>query len=97
MSFEVKQKTISDKILNLVTKHPSAVSDYRKLIQYFWYYEDGLASYIPIERLERLSQPESISRAFRRLVADGKIVYDEETKRYRVAQEINYKNYYGGK
>lgn len=37
MSFEVKQKTIADKILNLVTKHPSAVSDYRKLIQYLNY------------------------------------------------------------
>lgn len=95
MSFEKKQDTIRQKVLDLVKKHPTAITDYRKLIQYYWYYMDGLNVYVPMEKLEKLTQPESISRALRKLVEEGDVVVDPATKTMRANEQANFRKYYG--
>jgi len=95
--FSRKQGTISDSIIWLVKNHPDVTEDYRKLFIYYWYYLDGLNLFVPKNLLMGLTQPESIGRAFRKLVADGHIVVDEKTKRARLAEEQNFRRYYGPK
>ena len=92
--FTERHNTISDNVIWLIKKHPNAINDYRKLIQYYWYYIDGLKVFIPMNILERLTQPESIGRAYRKLVADGYIIVDEKTKFSRLREEENYRSYY---
>ena len=92
--FSQEHNTITDNIIWLVKKYPSAAGDYRKLIQYYWYYVNGLKVFIPLNILEGLTQPESIGRAFRKLVADGFIVVDDKTRKARLQEEENFRSYY---
>jgi len=94
-SFAKRQGTISDNIIWLAKNHPDVLSDYRKLFVYYWYYIDGLNMFVPKNILRGLSQPESIGRAYRKLVAEGYIVVDEKTKKARLQEEENFRFYYG--
>jgi len=95
--FAKKQGTVSDNIIKLVKEHPTVTNDYRKLQWYYWFFIDGLVDYLPMERMMNLTQPESIGRAFRKLVEQGYIIVDEKTKKARLKEEENYRRYYGGK
>ena len=96
-SFAKRQGTIADNIIWLAKNHPSVIQDYRKLIQYYWYYIDGLKVFIPLNIIEGLTQPESVGRAFRKLKSEGYIVEDDKTKRLRLQSEENFREYYGRK
>ena len=93
-SFGKRQGTIADNIIWLAQKYPSVLSDYRKLIQYYWYYINNLNVFVPMNILEGLAQPESIGRAFRKLVADGVLIVDDTTKKVRLQEQQNYHDYY---
>ena len=94
MSFRKQHDTIRQKILELAAKYPAVVTDYRKLIQYFWFYMDHMERFVPLEVLENLTQPESITRAFRKLVEDGEIVVPVDVKGERSKQEKLFRDHY---
>lgn len=48
-----------------------------------------------MEVLERLTQPESVTRAYRKLVEKGIVDPDAKVKFARNIQRENYKKYYG--
>lgn len=95
--FAKQQNTIAQNIIKLIQKHPSAAYDYRKLDQYYHYYIDGLDEFIPLQKLENCTQPESINRAFRKLVEEGKIELPKEFKESRNQQEKRFRDFYGKK
>lgn len=93
-NFSAKHRLISENVVKIVREHPSTISDYRKLLQYYWYYIDGLKNFVPLDELERITQPESISRAFRKLVEQGVIIMDEKTKMARINEEKKFRSHY---
>lgn len=93
--FAEKQDRIKDKVIQLCREHPEAKSDYRTLLQYYWYYVDGLKAYIPREVLAMLTQPESVTRAFRKAVENGEIVLDAHEQVKRHTEEHKYREHYG--
>lgn len=93
--FEKKHTKIRDHVKELCKKHPSVVGDYRKLVQYYWYYIDGLPNFIPLELLERLTPPESITRAFRKAIELGEVEPTDELRLRRDDEEQKYRKYYG--
>ena len=95
--FDDSQECIRDKVVKLCQAHPEAKKDYRTLLQYFWYYEDGLKQYVPKEVLAKLTQPESVTRAFRKAVEEKRIVLDEDVKKSRSEKEKQFHSYYGKK
>jgi hypothetical protein len=94
-NFSKRHATICENVKMLVEAHPEVKSDYRLLIQYYHYYIDGLAKYVPLTVLKQLTQPESISRAYRRLVADKAVKPDPLTNGARRREQKLYKTYYG--
>lgn len=92
--FVEKHNSIADNILKLAKEHPCVIQDYRKLVQFYWYYFDDLKVFIPLEVLEKITQPESIGRSFRKLKADGFIIEDEKTHKWRLRSEDEYRSYY---
>lgn len=94
-NFNAEQTTIRTKVIKLCQQHPEAKKDYRTLLQYFWYYEDGLKQYVPREVLAQLTQPESITRAFRKAVEEGALVLDVADTVKRDEQQKLFHNYYG--
>jgi hypothetical protein len=93
MNFVKKHRKIADNILELAKKYPAVIRDYRKLVQYYWHYIDG-GPFIPYEILTRLTQPESISRAFRKLVEEKLINVPVQTRIGRDLQEDEYRRHY---
>jgi len=96
-SFTRRHTTIAQNIVNLVKDHPAVKEDYRKLIQYYWYYVDGMKNFVPLDVLKKLTQPQSIGRAFRKLIEEGRISIPEKTKQKRWDEETKYRNHYGGR
>ena len=95
VDFNRKQDTIRVKVKELCISHPEVIDDYRKLIQYYHYYVDGFRMFVPMEVLEKLTQPESITRAYRKLVEKGDVDPTAKVKFARNVQRENYKKYYG--
>ena len=92
--FAKKHNTIKDNLLWLCRKHPSVMVDYRRLVQYYWYYVNDLKVFIPIEQLNKLTNPESIGRAFRKLVEEGELVVPSPVLDARSEEEAKYRRYY---
>lgn len=95
VDFNKKHDLIIDKVKELCERHPEVIGDYRKLIQYYHYYVDGFKMFVPMEVLEKLTQPESVTRAYRKLVEKGIVDPDAKVKFTRNIQRENYKKYYG--
>lgn len=93
-NFEKKHTHIRDNVKDICAKYPSTVGDYRKLVQYYWYYVDGLKNFIPLELLEKITQPESITRAFRKAIELGEIEPTDEQRLRRDDEEQRYRKYY---
>lgn len=94
-TFASARRTIRANLRELIKKHPSVKNDYRKLVQYYWYYVDGMHNFVPMNILEGLSQPESISREFRRMVEDGEVKPGPKVSRSRAEEEERYREHYG--
>lgn len=95
--FDNKQDSIRANVIAVCTQYPSAKEDYRKLLQLYWYYIDGLKNYVPFDVLEKLTQPESICRAFRKAVEEGTIDLKTTIEVVRRKQEKQYRTYYDPK
>ena len=93
--FAKKHGKIRKNIIQLARQHPTVLSDYRKLVQYYWHYIDGLPIFIPLEVLEKLTNPESIGRAFRKAVELGELEVPEGVGGARGDEERKYRGYYG--
>ena len=95
-AFEQKHQTIKENVKALCMEHPSVKSDYRKLVHYYWFYVQGLKNFIPLETLEKLTSPESITRAFRKLCEeDPSFCPPERVKSAREEEQERYRRYYG--
>lgn len=95
-AFDERHATIKENLKKLLTEHPDAKDDYRKLVQYFWYYIDGLANFIPLEYLLKLTNPESIDRAFRKLKEeDPTFRSTKKIEEARAREEDYYRTHYG--
>lgn len=89
--------TIRKNLIALCREHPEVATDYRKLVQYYWYYVDGFAPFIEWSLFSRLTNPESINRAFRDLAKEGTIWVPPEVKQRRQARQDAMRRYYGGR
>lgn len=95
--FEKKQKSIADNVKRLIAEHPEIKEDYRLLIHYYHYYIDGLKSFVPLSALRSTTQPESISRAFRKLAAEGEVKLIAEVQAARRIEERAFRKYYNAR
>ena len=94
--FAEEHTSIRANVIQLCKDHPSVKVDYRKLLIYYWYYIDDLGAHIPMFILEGITQPESISRAFRKAVADRVIDVPQSTFTRRTEEEALYSAFYRG-
>ena len=98
----VKQHERERLVEQVVKKHPECLDSYRNLLIWYWHDVDGALKYDPATatfslatyNIYRLSSPEAISRAFRRLVEAKVVKVREETERGRRVNEEDMKLYH---
>jgi len=97
----VKQRvTIKENVEWLIEKYPYVKNDYRKLLQMYWFHIDGLKRFIPFEELQKMTQPESITRAFREIANIKRKKFAQPTEivqEARAIQEQQFHTYYSDK
>lgn len=74
---------------------PSAATEYRKLIILYWEHIDGANVYVQENHIERLTSPESISRALRSLISLEIVKLGIDSKQIRAEKEEDYRGHYG--
>jgi hypothetical protein len=98
--FTSDRLTVKQKVYRLVQRFPYLKDDYNKLILWFWRYYDnsekifnsnGMAEF---NKIHTLTPAESITRAFRELVENGRIKLEFNTADVRSEFEIKYHHYY---
>jgi len=105
LNFERRQYDTTKNVLWLCRNHPSAKTSYKALLFLYWEWIDGLMQrdpstqicFIHEKDILKLTPPESITRAFRKLVEEGRIELTEEERARRGALEAEYRGYYGGR
>ncbi len=98
--FVQKRSTIKENVEWLIQKFPFVKNDYRKLLQMYWWHIDGLKRFIPFEELQKMTQPESITRAFREISNIRKKSFTQPipiVQEARQIEEQNYHTYYSRK
>lgn len=83
----------------VVKKHPECLDSYRNLLIWYWVEVDKAIKYDPHTatfslatwNIYRLSSPEAISRALRRLIESKRIVIDKENRVWRDREERHYR------
>jgi hypothetical protein len=85
----VNHKNLGKNILELAKVFPDVKSSYSKLVMYYWTFFEDCNS---MGSIQYCTSPESITRAFRKLVENGLILVPAETKANREAAAKNYKN-----
>lgn len=96
--FSQKRRTIKENVEWLIQKFPFTKNDYRKLLQMYWYHVDNLKRFIPFEELEKMTQPESITRAFRELSSMRRIPRPHPiVQEARAIEQEHYQEYFGRK
>ena len=98
----VKQHERERFVEQVVKKHPECLDSYRNLLIWYWHDVDGALKYDPttatfslaIYNIYRLSSPEAISRAFRRLVEAKVVKVRTETERGRRVNEEDMRLYH---
>ena len=95
--FAEKRKTVKANVIEILERFPSARSDYRKLVHFYWYHIDGLKNFVPMDRLESLTPPESITRACREIQNKrGMLRPTLVAVQARDVEEQQYEEYYAG-
>lgn len=93
--FAKERDTLHENVKALLTRFPECRDNYAYLVNFFWYYVDGLHRFIPREVLKDLTSPESITRAYRKIVENNPHLQPSpETRRQRDAQLSRYARYY---
>ena len=98
----VKQHERERLVEQVVRKHPECLDQYRALILWYWTDVDRAFKFNPLTatfsikawNLYRLTSPEAISRAFRRLVEAKVVKVREETERGRRLNEEDMRNFH---
>jgi hypothetical protein len=80
---------IADNVLNLVKGYPEAVRSNMALVYTYWCIYDNVTA---ISDVLTATPGESITRAFRKLVSDGRIVLPEDIKKSRMGLERRYRD-----
>jgi hypothetical protein len=84
-------------------RYPTAVGDYRRLVNYFWKYVSKFTTEcehchkettVWVKDFDRLASPECITRAYRKLVEKGKIREPPEVKAAKRKQAERHRRYW---
>jgi hypothetical protein len=84
-------KKVRDNVLSLVTKYPRLKNNYNLLVTSYWYVYDGARTF---NDSAKSTSAETITRAFRRLVADDLIQVVKLVKEKRDESEKHFKKEY---
>ena len=96
--FAKQRETIQANVKAILERFPECREDYRFLVNYYWYYVDGLHRFIPKEVLRSLTTPESITRSYRKVVTlNPNLQPSAKTRKQRDVQLSRYARYYSPK
>jgi hypothetical protein len=87
--FTIKKATIKRNVEWLLENYPNTRNNYNLLVQYYHFYIDGLKNFIPMEELMKMTQVESITRAFRELSSHPIFTCDDCKRRFKTAEIAN--------
>jgi hypothetical protein len=98
----VKQHERERQVEQVVKKHPECLDSYRNLLIWYWHDVDGALKYDPATatfslatwNISRLSSPEAITRALRRLIEAKVVAIRAETERGRRLNEEDMRNFH---
>ena len=100
--FAKERATIQANVQAILERFPECKENYAVLVAYYHYYVDNLQRWIPLQVLQELTSPESITRAFRKVVSDNpslqpsaktRLQRDQQLERYRRYYTEGEKNY----
>lgn len=93
--FAKERETLHNNVKALLERFPDSRDSYQVLVNFYWYYIDGLHRFIPREVLKDLTSPESITRAYRKVVTQHPHLQPSaKTRRQRDEQLERYRRYY---
>ena len=96
--FAKERDTIQANVKAILERFPECREDYRFLVNYYWYYIDKLNRFIPKEVLRELTPPESVTRAYRKVVSlNLSLQPSAKTRHQRDIQLERYRKYYSPK
>ena len=102
VDFAAKQRRVEDGVLKCVNYDGACLNDYRRLVLQYWTIVDGAAFYDPERRMfcvynwnvHRLTSPESISRALRKLIEHRVVALGADTREHRDAAREEFRGYH---
>jgi len=86
--FAKERDTLQANVKALLERFPESRDSYQILVNFFWYYVDGLHRFIPREVLKDLTSPESITRAYRKVVTDNPSLQPSAKTRLQRDQQL---------
>ncbi len=93
--FAKERDTMQENVKALLIRFPQCRESYKLLLFYYWHYIDGMISVLPSQLTNKLSSPESITRTFRKVVADyPSLQPSAKTSRERDIQLERYREYF---
>jgi len=93
--FAKERDTLQANVKALLERFPDSRDSYQVLVNFYWYYIDGLHRFIPREVLKDLTSPESITRAYRKVVLDNPSLQPHAKTRLQRDQQLDrYRRYY---
>lgn len=104
-TFAQRQRNRERQVEQVVKRHPECLDSYRNLIIWYWHDIDGALKYNPATatfslttwNIYRLSSPEAITRAFRKLRENKVTAINEEAEKWRDREEKRYHEAYSKK
>ena len=94
--FAKERETVHNNVKTILEKFPACRDNYSLLVNYYWYYIDRLHRWIPKEVLKDLTSPESVTRAYRKVIGKHRHLGPTTiTRRRRDAELERYRNFYG--
>ena len=96
--FAKERDTLHENVKALLERFPESRESYQILVNFYWYYVDGLHRFIPREVLKDLTSPEAITRTFRKVISDNPHLHPTaKTRKQREEQLSRYARYYSPK
>jgi len=100
--FRSERLTVKQKVYKLIQRFPYLLEHQVNMLVYFyWYFYDEsfkiiqLDGKIELQKFHRLTPAESITRALRELIEDGRVKSSWRTTNIKAIQESKYHHYYG--
>jgi len=85
--FAKERETMQKNVEDLLERFPELRNSYQMLVNFYWYYIDGLHRWIPREVLRDLTSPESITRTYRQVIKQNpRLAPTPKTQRARDEQ-----------